>query len=137
MAEQKVTCLTENKLRELAERPHPIVYKPTHDIVYAPWSASRVREAVVQVVKLTRRGVPSAEIRQNTELDEFAAKYTVFFQKLTDVEFVADEEHVKTVLRLVVLKELVEQGVLDEEAARAQSADCALKSLASRVKSRS
>lgn len=120
-------------MRELSTQPNTVVYTPTHDIVYTAWPASRVRNAVVSVAKLTRQGIGAKDIREDPELDEFASKYTVFFQKLTTASFAADDEHVKTVLRLVGLKECVERGILDEESARAQSADCALQNLATRV----
>lgn len=128
-----VGCFTDAKLRELAEQPNTVVYQPTHDIVYTPWTASRVRDAVMQISSATREGKSPDDIRTDEELREFSEKYTKFFEKLTDAAFVADEEHVKTMLKLVMLKSMVEQGILDDTTAQAQSADVALKSLASRV----
>jgi hypothetical protein len=133
MAKRTVGCFTDAKLRELSEQPNTVVYQPTHDIVYTPWPAHRVRDAVMKISSATREGKSAADIRMNPELHEFSEKYTKFFEKLTDPAFVADEEHVKTMLKLVMLKSMVDQGVLDEKTAQAQSADVALKSLASRV----
>ena len=133
MAKRTVGCFTDAKLRELAEQPNAVVYQPTHDIVYTPWTAARVSDAVKRIAQATRAGSSADKIREDSDLDEFAQKYTVFWQKLTDPAFVEDEQHVKTVLKLVALKSMVEQGILDETAAQAQSADIALKSLAARV----
>ena len=132
-AKRTVGCFTDAKLKELSEQPNTVVYKPTHDIVYTPWTAVRVRDVVMRIAQATRSGTDAATLRGDAEIGEFASKYTVFFQKLTDPAFVADEAHVKTVLKIVALKGMVEQGLLDETTAQAQSADIALKSLASRV----
>lgn len=133
MAKRTVGCFTDAKLKELAEQPNTVVYKPTHDIVYTPWSANRVRDAVMKISNATREGKSHADICADPELLEFSEKYQKFFEKLTDPSFVADNKHVETMLKLVMLKSMVEQGILDEKSAQAQSANVALKSLASRV----
>ena len=37
-----VGCFTEEKLKELAAQPNTVVYQPTHDIIFEPWSSSFV-----------------------------------------------------------------------------------------------
>tara|TARA_B110000046_G_scaffold183525_1_gene219790 strand:- start:188 stop:598 length:411 start_codon:yes stop_codon:yes gene_type:complete len=133
MANRTVGCFTDAKLREIAQQPNTVVYQPTHDIEYTPWPAHRVRNAVMKITSATRGGVTPMRIREDDELREFSEKYTKFFEKLTDSAFVADDGHVATVLELVTLKSMVEQGTLDATNAQAQSADVALKSLATRV----
>lgn len=128
-----VGCFTKDKLRELAEQPNVTVMQPTHDIVYEPWSSKRVSECVDRLVLLTRGGTSAEDCIKHADLAEFASKYTVFFKKLTDPAFASDPEHVCTVKRLVALKAMVEEGVLGEVEAQAQSADIALRSLAVRV----
>lgn len=133
MATRTVGCFTDAKLRELAEQPNTVVYQPTHDIVYTPWNAQRVREAVLKIASATRRGTTTDELCKDDELLEFSKKYTIFFQKLTNVEFAADDGHIQTVLKLIALKDMVEHGQMDEASAKAQSADIALQNLKSRV----
>ena len=135
MATRTVGSFTEEKLRELAEQPDTVVYQPTHDIVYTPWSAQRVREAALKVASATRCGTTTDQLCEDDELREFSQKYTVFFQKLTDAAFVADEGHIQTVLQLIALRSMVEQGTISEASAMTQSADIALQSLKARVSS--
>lgn len=134
MAKRTVGCFTDAKLKEIAQQPNTVVYQPTHDITYIPWSAQRVYKAVLKIASATREGIMPEKICQDDdELKEFSQKYTKFFEKLTDKMFVMDDGHVQTVLKLINLKTMVEQGLLDETAAQAQSADIALKSLSARV----
>lgn len=132
MARRTVGCFSDAKLRELAEQPNVTVYQPTHDVVFEPWPAARVRRCVDRVAALTREGRTAAEVRADAELDAFARHYLVFFQKLTDADFVRDPEHVATVQALVELRAGVERGG-DATAAQAAAADLALQRLAKRV----
>ena len=128
-----VGCFTQKQLDELAQQQNVSVYQPVHDITYEPWTAARVSDAVDRISSLTRGGASPADIRKTADLDEFASKYTVFFQKLTDCAFVADKANLMVIKRLVALRGMVEQGIVDETTAQAQSADLALKSLVARV----
>lgn len=130
---KSVGCFTEEKLRALAQEPNVTVYQPTHDIVYTPWSADRVMKCVDSVAQMTRDGKSVDEVRATDELREFSEKYTVFFQKLTDRKFVDDPRHVETVKKIVSMKDKVDRGLMDENTAKAESADIALQSLVSRV----
>lgn len=130
-----VGCFTQEQLAKLSEQENVSVYQPVHDITYEPWTASRVSQVVDNLVVLTRSGSSPTEAEENAEIREFASKYTVFFQKLTNPAFVADPENIVVMKRLIALRAMVEQGILDETAAQAQSADIALKSLMTRVKS--
>lgn len=129
-----IECLTAERLEELAREPQNVVYTPTHDITYTPWSGERVAECVKKLVALTRRGVPAAEIRRaDPDIEDFANKYTVFFAKLTDPAFAADASHVRTVLELVQLKTMVDNGVISAADAQSRSATLALVNLQKRV----
>ena len=134
---KSVGCFTEEKLRELAEQPNVTVMTPTHDVQFEPWSAVRVSEMVDRIVALTRGGVTPAQMRTDSEIEEFAQNYQVFFTKLTDPVFASDAGHIETVKRIVALRAAVEQNALDPTQAQAQCADIALKSLAGRVRPRS
>lgn len=130
-----VGCFTDEKLRQLAEQPNVTVMQPTHDIVYEPWTANRVSECVDRLVQYTRGGMTPDAIREESpELADFASKYTIFFQKLTDPAFANDRGHIETVKRLIALRSAVEQGALSDVDAHAQSSDVALKSLVARVR---
>ena len=127
-------CFSDEKLRELAEQPNVTVMQPTHDIIYEPWTARRVSECVDRLVQYTRGGIHADTIcEKDAELADFASKYTVFFKKLTEPEFVNDRGHVQTIKKLIALRGAVEHGMLSDTDAQAQSADVALKSLATRV----
>ena len=130
---RQVGCYTESSLRAIAKEPNAVVYEATHDIQYTPWPASRVERCVDDLVQFTRSGAAAAAAQLSDELREFASKYTVFFQKLTDAAFVADAENVRVVKKLVALRAMVESGEVDEATARATSADLAFKSLATRL----
>ncbi len=130
-----VGCFTDEKLKELARDPNVTVMQPTHDIVYDPWNAKRVSDAVDRIVLLTRGGASEDSVKTDEELNEFASKYTVMFKKLTDPAFVEDAQHVLVVKKLIALHGMVELGTLENVEAQAQAADIALRSLASRVKS--
>lgn len=129
-----IECLTPERLQELAREPQNVVYTPTHDITYTPWSGERVTECVKKLVALTRSGATAADMRRaDMEIDEFANKYTVFFAKLTDPVFAADASHVRTVLELVQLKTMVDNGEIDATEAQGRSASLALVNLQKRV----
>lgn len=129
-----IQCLTPERLEELARQPQNVVYTPTHDITYTPWSGERVAGCVNRLVSLTKSGIAPADMRAgDQEIDEFAEKYTVFFSKLTDPIFAADESHVRTVLELVQLKTMVDNGEIDSNEAQGRSASLALTNLQKRV----
>lgn len=130
---RQVACFNEAELESLAARPNTVVYRPTHDILYDAWSAERVCKTVDRIIAAHRSGTFHAAV-QDGEVADFASKYTVLFKKLSDPEFVRDSGHVATVKRLIALRAQVETGEIDETSAQAQSADIALKSLASRVR---
>ena len=128
-----VGCFTDEKLRELAQQPNVTVMQPTHDIVYEPWPAKKVSDCVDRIISLTRQGVDAEKAKEDADIGEFASKYTIFFQKITDPAFASDDGHVRTAKKLILLRGMVENGMIGETEAQAQSADIALKSLASRV----
>ena len=136
MAKKTVACLTPERLRELAQQPNNVVYTQVHDIQYTAWSGKKVKACVNKLVALTRSGTTPDAIRAaDPELDDFASKYTVFFAKLTDPAFAADASHVRTVLELVQLKTMVDNGEIDATEAQGRSASLALTNLQMRVAS--
>lgn len=133
-SKQTIACLTPERLAELAQQPNHVVYTPTHDIQFEPWTAARVTECAKRLVALTHTGATPDEIRsRDGEMAEFASKYTVFFAKLTDPAFAVDESLVQTVMQLIALKSLLDSGAISETEAQGRSADLALQNLHARV----
>eukprot|EP00966_Prymnesium_polylepis_P301205 6959976-Prymnesium_polylepis.1 len=128
-----VGCFTEEQLRQYAEEPNVTVMQQVHDNVYQPWNASLVMKISERVIDMANQGVSPEEMRQDCEIRTFAERYVTFFAKLSDASFVRDLDNVNTVKRLILLRKIVDEGLLGEEDAKAQSADIALKSLIERV----
>ena len=57
------TNLTPERLEELADREDCVVYKPTHDVLFAPWPAQRVRECVKRIVKVSKKCASEEDAR--------------------------------------------------------------------------
>lgn len=135
---KRVGCFTEDKLDELSKQPNTVVYQPTHDITFQPWPASKVSHAVDEMIKITNEQRVTNNIQEacqkNAMLTEFSQKYTKFYEKLCDYEFVKDTENIQLLKRMILLKAAVDQNMTSAEAAQAQVSDIALKSLSSRVK---
>ena len=133
-----VGCFTEEKLNELSAQPNTVVYKPTHDIVFTPWPASKVSVTVDDIIKVTKSLKNSSEIKrvcmENVQMKEFSVKYTKMFEKLCDIQFVNDPDNIEVLKRMILLRAAVDQNMTTEEAAQAQVSDISLKSLAARVK---
>lgn len=133
-----VGCFTEEKLQELSEQSNTVVYKPTHDIVFEAWPASKVSTVMDEIVEITKsfkfQNDIINEVMKRPHLKEFSEKYTKMFDKLTILDFVSDHENIQVMKRLILLKAAVEQNMTTEESAQAQVSDIALKSLSSRVK---
>ena len=138
---KSVGCFTAEKLNELSQQPNTVVYKPTHDIVYEPWPASKVSVVMDSIIKMTfsykDKNIITQESQKDPLIKEFSEKYTRMFEKLCDIQFVQDEQNIQVMKRLILLKAAVDQNMTTEESAQAQVSDIALKSLSSRVKNAS
>lgn len=135
-----VGCFTEEKLKELSEQKNTVVYKPTHDIIFEPWPASKVSTVVDKIVLITsslrEKDKIHEECIKEPLIKEFSEKYTKTYEKLCDFEFVKDHENINVVKRIILLKAAVDQNMTTNDAAQAQVSDIALKSLSSRVKNK-
>lgn len=132
---KRVDYFTEDKLKELAEQPNTIVMKPTYDTLFEPWPAGRVLEIMDTIVKITKNhSNPHEECLKNKNIAEFSSKYQKMYEKLVNVEFVRDDENLKVMKQMILLKAAVDKNMTSEEDAKAEVADLALKSLVSRVK---
>ena len=107
---------------------------PVHDVIFKPWNVARVNSCIDDIIRLTKRGVSQDGVKQNDELLEFSKKYQTFFTKLTDLQFVNDDEHVETLKKIVAIKSLVDQGLIDESEGQKRCMDESLSTLMRRAK---
>ena len=133
--------LTPQRLAELAERDDCVVYQPTHDVQFTPWSAERVRSVVGQIVRLARRCDTEEDARRQVreklgpEAAEFEGKYQLLFQRLTEPRIAKNPDHVAIVLKMIELRSRVEQGTLTEHGAQSLVSEQCLTGLLSQVSS--
>jgi len=132
---QSLGCFSKEKLEELAAQPNVTVMQTTHDIVFEPWAAVKVMNCCDKIVRLAKTNASRQTMRdEDSEIEEFASKYTVLFDKVSDREFVADDKNIDIIRNLVMLRAMVENGVLSEEEAKSRCSDIALKGLIEKVK---
>lgn len=122
--------LTAARMREIAERDDCVVYEPTHDVVFQPWSAARVRECVGRIVRVVCSCESAEEARAAVaglqDAAEFAEKYQVMYAKFTDPAIARNANHVEILLDMIKLREQVEQGAVSTSDAQNLVAERAL-----------
>jgi hypothetical protein len=128
MANRRVENLTQARLEELAERDDTIVYAPTHDTLFDPWPAERVRACVRQIVRVAKACATEDEARAKLgdEMKEFAANYQVMYKRLTQPEVARNQGHVDIMLAMVDLRARVERGELNEVTAQKMASEEAM-----------
>lgn len=136
-----VGCFSDEKLEELAGQPNTIVMQPTYTTVFEPWPAHQVKRMIGRLADITRtkKTLSVEEIRDYChtlrDVEDFAHKYKIMYEKLTTPLFVEDEENVNILYKMVDLKNAVDQNATTDEMARATVSDMTLKSLMSRTSS--
>ena len=132
----RITNLTADNLARLAERDDCIVMQPTHDTLFEPWPAARVRECVTRIVAIARNAPSEDEARvrvraadPNGEFKEFESKYQLMFTRLTQPEIARNKGHVEIVLGMIGLRERMDQGTLTEAGAQRLVSEQALANL--------
>lgn len=117
-----MTGLTKERLQELAQRDDCVVYEPTHDVVFIPWAASRVRDCVRRIARAAARCRDEAEARSKvaglTDVAEFEEKYQTMFQRLVQPEFSRNEAHLQIMLSMIEVRARVESGAISESEAQ-------------------
>ena len=129
MANRRVENLTQARLEELAERDDTIVYAPTHDTLFDPWPAERVRACVRQIVRVAKACATADEARaklDDDEMKDFAANYQVMYKRLTQPEIAQNQGHVDIMLAMVDLRARVERGELNEVTAQKMASEEAM-----------
>lgn len=133
----KFANLTPERLAELSDRPDCVVYEPTHDTVFEPWPAERVRSCVRRIVDVARRCTDEEEarrlVRTLPDVPEFEAHYQVMFQRLTEPAVARNRGHVEIILGMVGIRERVERGTLTDEGAQRLVSEQALAGLLSQA----
>lgn len=123
----RLANLTPENLARLAERDDTVVYQPTHDTIFEPWPAQKVRRVVELVVGVSRTCATEEEARAKLralggDVSDFESKYQLMFQRLTQPEVSRNRGHVDIVLQMIALRDQVDQGGLsDQEAQRCVS----------------
>ena len=130
-----IGCFTQEKLEELAAQPHVTVMQPTHDIVYEPWAADTVMQCCDKIVAHARQ-MKSREVMrtEDPQIEEFASKYTILFDKISDIEFISNSRNLETVKHMIMLRAMVENKIISEDEAKARCSDIALKGLMAGVR---
>lgn len=132
--QHRVACISNENIDSISQDPNNVIMTPVHDVIFKPWNVARVNSCIDDIIRLTKRGVSQDGVKQNDELLEFSKKYQTFFTKLTDLQFVNDDEHVETLKKIVAIKSLVDQGLIDESEGQKRCMDESLSTLMRRAK---
>ena len=130
----RVTNLTPENLARIAERDDSVVYQPTHDITFNPWSAERVRRCVQLITAIASKCANEDEARGRVRLVggdvlEFETKYQLMFQRLTEPDIAKNKSHVAIVLSMIELRGEIESGSITDEGAQKLVSERALAGL--------
>ena len=139
---KRIEYLSEEKLRELSQKDNVTVMQPTHDVIFEPWTSESVESYIYEIRNITlenkKKGIVEPEknrdiVKKNKILEEFSQKYQVLFAKLTDPIFAEDDNHFKTILQLVKLKQSLENNEINHTEAQSKSSDIVMNSLLTRI----
>lgn len=133
--QHRVACISEEEINNMAQNSNNVIMKSYHDNVYKPWDVARVKACVDDITGLTRCGISPEKMKKDSiEIFEFSTKYKTFFSKLTDILFVNDEEHMEVLKKIISIKSLVDQGLIDETEGQKRCVDASLSKLIHRAK---
>lgn len=122
-----------DRLKQLSQDPTKVVYQPTYDVVFEPWSTRRVETALRRVVAIAAGSATAEQARkvcsEDAELRAFAALYQKFYEKFSTPEVARNKEHVHVAMEMIRLHDEMQRGQLSEMAAKTQVSDIALASL--------
>lgn len=115
--------LTPEDLARLSERGDTVVYEPTHDTIFEPWPAQKVRKVVRLIIGVSKACESEDEARTKLralggDVAEFESKYQVMFKRLTEPNVARNPKHVEIVLNMISIRERLEKGELDEMTAQ-------------------
>lgn len=129
-----IANLTPENLARLAERDDTVVYQPTHDTIFEPWPATRVRRCATFIVSVARGCATEEDARNRLravggDMTEFEAKYQLMFQRLTEPDIARNKGHVEIILSMIDLRDRMDRGTLSEEGAQRLVSEQALAGL--------
>lgn len=118
---------TEAQISEMADRGDTTVYgyKQTKFEPYTTGEVTKCIDKLISLMNLFPENVHE-HAKKDSGLMDFAQKYQVFYNNLTDKEFVSNEKNIVTIRKLVSLKARLDSGEVSEEAARTQCSAIAL-----------
>ena len=130
---QRIECLHEDKLKELAQQPNTIVMKPTHDVIFEPWSPKELMSVLkgLQGFVIKNQEKPADEIRRlaiatNDKLKEFSEKYRIMFKRVTEPEVATDPKKMAVIFAMIDIKQRIKEGKIDENTAKAELSTIAI-----------
>lgn len=131
-----MTNLTPENLARLAERDDCVVMQPTHDTIFEPWPASRVRQCVERIVAIAKTCASEDDARTKIqassaaeECAEFAEKYQLMYQRLTTPAIARNQGHVDIILGMVDLRDSIDRGAVTEQEAQRVVSETAIANL--------
>lgn len=126
-------AFSKERLAELSKDPTKVVYQPTHDVVFEPWSSRRVEAAVRRVVTIAAGCEHAEQARRrcaaDAELKAFGELYQKFYERFTTPEIARNREHVHVALEMINIHEQMQCGRISETDAKSRVSDVALASL--------
>lgn len=137
MPPHRLAGMSAADMERLANTEGNVVMQPTYDVVFTPWEASRVKDAVRQLTRISRRCSTKDDARAEASkvplLSEFSQKYQIMFDRLCDPRVAANESHVATIEHMIRTFDRFSAGTLSESEARADVSDFALSGLLSQM----
>lgn len=126
-------AFSEDRLKELSKDPTKVIYQPTYDTIFEPWSSRRVETAVRRIVRIAMGSADAEAARavceRDAELKAFSELYQKFYEKFTTPSIAQNPEHVHVAMEMIRLHEEMRRGRMSETAAKSQVSDIALASL--------
>ena len=136
---RRLESLTKERLEELAERDDTSVYTHTHDTVFEPWDAARVKRCLRRIVDVSRRSDTADAARSEllgtttsnecSEMRAFAELHQRTWERFTDPAVASNEGHVRTYLHMLDTRERLRRGELTSHEAHGVVSETALANL--------
>ena len=109
----KLHAFTQDQLEDAASRGVEVMV-PVHTHTFEPWGAESLTRCVSRLVALTRAdpGGVRAAVRADAELDRFCNDHWMLGEKLMTPAFVRDDNAVRSVTQLILLRAQMDDGRL-------------------------
>lgn len=98
-------AFSEDRLKELSKDPTKVIYQPTYDTIFEPWSSRRVETAVRRIVRIAMGSADAEAARavceRDAELKAFSELYQKFYEKFTTPSIAQNPEHVHVAMEMI------------------------------------